>query len=74
MPLSDPINQNSHEQDKMGPDADIEEPTNYEYPKGLKLVLLMTSIYICMFLVALVRSKQHALCMCRLTSLDRRTN
>lgn len=32
---------------------------DHEYPSGLKFVLLMTSIFIAMFLVALVCSPSH---------------
>ncbi|KAI2616306.1 MFS general substrate transporter [Hypoxylon sp. NC1633] len=37
----------------MAPVAQVAEPADFVYPKGIKLGLLMTSIYIGMFLVAL---------------------
>ena len=35
------------------------DPTDLIYPSGIKLFLLMTSIFVGMFLVSLVRSKQQ---------------
>lgn len=46
-------------QQKDLPDTTAPEPGNdFVYPSGMKLVLLMTSIFIGMFLVALVSGKQ----------------
>lgn len=44
-------------------------PDDHEYPSGLRLVLLITSIFIAMFLVALVRPKLHTPQCKPLTSL-----
>lgn len=41
-----------------GHGAGVAEPTDFVYPKGLKLGLLMLSIMLGMFLVALVRCKR----------------
>lgn len=36
---------------------------NKEYPKGMKLALIMMSLYLAVFLVALVRDSPVRLCM-----------
>lgn len=62
----------------MGPSA----PDDFVYPTGLRFALLMTSVFVGMFLVALVRSKEQTppgACLryvwtCKLTSLVRRIN
>ena len=41
----------------MAPPAPGMEPTDFVYPSGFRLALLMISILVGMFLVALVRSK-----------------
>lgn len=43
-------------EDKMAPPASNPLPTDFVYPTGLRLVLLMVSIFLGMFLVALVRT------------------
>lgn len=60
-------NDNPQEQEKgeisMTPP---EAPDDHEYPTGLRLVLLMISLYIAMFLVALVQSNAHTSSPCNL--------
>lgn len=46
--------------------ASLEPPDGHEYPTGLGFVLLMISLYIAMFLVALVQSKAHTSSPCNL--------
>jgi hypothetical protein len=41
----------------MAPPAPGMQPTDFVYPSGFRLALLIISIFVGMFLVALVRSK-----------------
>jgi hypothetical protein len=45
------------QKDEVSPPAPGMQPTDFVYPSGLRLALLMISIFVGMFLVALVRSK-----------------
>jgi hypothetical protein len=67
------------QENKIVPPASDMQPTDFVYPSGLRLVLLMTSIFVGMFLIVLVRSNQQTppralICTCKLTSLVHRIN
>jgi hypothetical protein len=44
------------QENEMAPPAPGVQPTDFAYPSGLRLALLMISIFVGMFLIVLVRS------------------